>query len=259
MAESTPNQENTTRANIQQVRDADLRGLVAISLQIYMMRFASIAGVAALIGLPANVYFALYGFPVPQSAADVGAMLPRMLVTNLFNLLAVLAIAYIVELTIYAEQPSMNDAINHALVRWLPGVGTFLFSLAATFTGSLLFILPGVALSIFLFFDMYVVSLRDLSMVPALGYTFRLVQGRWWQTFGRVFFILLLVLIPTLFIGIPGAASGETVAPVILVMYDTLHDVIFAFAIVAYTLLFLNLDYRKHSHLLEDANGTAGA
>ncbi|TAK14156.1 MAG: hypothetical protein EPO32_02785 [Anaerolineae bacterium] len=254
-----PTQEKVTQANIHQVRDADLRGLMAISLQIYMTRFPLIAGVAVLINLPVNIYFTLYGPPQPQSLSESLAVYPYIVTASLFTLLAALAIAYVVELTIYAERPTMNEAINHALVHWLPAIGTFLLTLAVIFTGSLLFILPGLALSIYLFFDMYVVSLRDLALAPALRYSLRLVQGHWWQTVGRVLFVLFLVITPTLYIDFSMGVAGNRIGQPAAILYGTLQDVIYAFALVAFTLLFLNLDYRKHDRLLEEANGTAGA
>ncbi|MBI3158699.1 MAG: hypothetical protein HYZ26_03745 [Chloroflexi bacterium] len=253
-------QDKITQTNINQVRNADLRGLMAISLQIYLTRFPVIAGLAALVNLPVNMYFVFYGPPAPATPEETLAYYPYIIVSSLFTLLAVLAIAYVVELTIFAERPGINAAINHALTRWLPGIGTFLLALLAILSGSLLFILPGLALGIFFFFDVYVVSLRDFSLMGALNYSRTVVQGHWWQTLGRVLFVMFLVTAPSLFIAFSMGSAGPRIGQVGEILYDTLLDVIFAFALVAFTILFLNLDYRKNSPAaLEEADGSAGA
>jgi hypothetical protein len=259
MSHTTPMQEKITQTNIAQVRDAGLRGLMAISLQIYLTRFPIIAGVTALINLPVNMYFTLYGPPLPSTPEETLAYYPYVVASSLVTLLAVLAIAYVVELTIFAERPGLNDAINHALTRWLPAIGTFLLALLAILTGSLLFILPGLALGVFLFFDVYVVSLRDLSLGRALAYSLKVVQGHWWQTLGRVLFVIFLVTAPSLFISFSMGTAGAGIGKAGEIFYDTLLDVIFAFALVAFTILFLNLDYRKNQPAEAEADGSAGA
>lgn len=252
-------QDKITAANIAQVRQADLRGLMAISLQIYLMRFPVIAAIAALVNLPVNIYFTLYGPTVPDTPLGMLSYYPYLIVANLFSLLVLLAVAYIVELTIYAEQPGLNEAINHALIRWLPAVGTFLLTTLAVFSGLLVFVLPGIALSIYFFFDMHAVSLREMSLAEALRYSLDLVRGRWLQTLGRVLFVMFLVLTPSLFIQFSIVASGADLGATALILYDTLLDVISAFSLVAYTILFLNLDYGRQPEESEEADGTASA
>lgn len=251
-------QDKITTANMEQVRAANLRGLMAISLQIYLMRFPVIAGLVVLINLPVNIYLILYGPPLPTTTAESLAFMPYLLGSSLFTLLAVLGIAYIVELTIHAEQPGLNDAINHALLRWLPAIGTYLLSTAAILLGSMLFLLPGIILAVFFLFDVYIVSLRELSLGAALRYSRDLVAGHWWQMLGRVLFVMFLVTVPNLFINFSVTASGADLGQTTLIFYDTLLDVIFSFSLVAFTILFLNLEYRAQPNL-EESDGTAGA
>jgi hypothetical protein len=195
----------------------------------------------------------------------------------LYLLLAVLAVAYIVELTIHGEYPEINAVISHALTRWWAAIRAGMLKvsllmgvfLTATLIGSLLALLiggevgmalgiglsiliaavPALAIGLVFFFDMFAASLRDVGGREALAYSLRVGRKHWGRVLGALFSVLMLVSLPSIVFQFGLVALGAGRSSVGYILMLTFFTVVEAFAFVVYALVFLNLDYQ-----LEDQN-----
>jgi hypothetical protein len=113
---------------------------------------------------------------------------------------------------------------------------------ASPFSG-LLFALPFVIVFNYLGFVICAVVLRGYSAVPALGYSWRLVRGRWWYVLGMTF----LLYLPVIIIRIVGITAGRVFASYVnwgFVMGFTvfLMPLFQIYSTILFTLFFLNID-----------------
>jgi len=73
-------------------------------------------------------------------------------------------------------------------------------TLIFTFLGFSLLIIPGIIISIFLSFSLYVCLDEKRKGMDAIKRSWNLVKGSWWQIFGRI--LLLSILMNLVFLGI---------------------------------------------------------
>jgi hypothetical protein len=162
------------------------------------------------------------------------------LVEILMGIFSGLGIARIVDERLQGRSTSLRGALAHAFHRWRSGVWTGFLSSMITGVLLLAFIIPGIIWLGYYTFSTSVVSLRDRSGKSALDDSKALVKGRWWTVVGRI----AVIGVPTI---MAGAALGMTssFAPELRFLSFAswvISDALFAFASVATTVLFLNLE-----------------
>jgi len=81
--------------------------------------------------------------------------------------------------------------------------GTLMFSLFFMILGFLMFILPGIFLTITLLFLFAVVLYENVDYQLAFMRCLMMIKGRWWKTLGIVLFVNVIVIIFGLIIKIP--------------------------------------------------------
>ncbi len=240
-------------------------------LKLLLARFPLLFSITLLVQLP----FLVFQLIVPLlERVGVGAVM----LTSLASLLSLLILAPLSQAVIlyvvmreYVDRPAtMGEAFNLALTRFGPLLGTVILSGLLIFLGFLACFVPGIYLSIMWAFAAQVVVLEDRSGMDALRRSKALVTGHG----GRVFGVIFLVQIVTMFIGgfvvaginavlpsqetIPGAGGFPIVHTVnyanfvIAHLVQTLVNVLFgAYLAVCVTLLYLDLRIRKEGFDLE--------
>lgn len=101
--------------------------------------------------------------------------------------------------------------------------------IAGILVGStLFFLIPGIVLSIFLIFGLYVLVYEDTKGFGALYRSYELVRGAWWKVFGR---LMLLGIISAVWIIALSFFVGYT-AGLALVMWDINESMLFSAALM---------------------------
>jgi hypothetical protein len=190
--------------------------------------------------------------------------------------LVVLAIAFVVELTIHGEYPDLNGVISHAITHWWDGmrtglakfslflgiflgstlIGTVIAALLGSLIGGtaavvvgigfsvLIALVPLAVISVLFFFDINAASLRDVGGREALMYSLRISRGNWLSILGVIFAMLVLVNMPLWFFQFGLASLGVGAMPAAQVVAILLFNIVQSFATVVYALIFLHLDYK---------------
>ena len=83
-----------------------------------------------------------------------------------------------------------------------------ILSAAATLVGFLLFIIPGIIVSVYLSVTNFALILGKARGVEALTESFNLVKGRWWQVFWRTLVLIAIGVAASLAVGVLAAALG---------------------------------------------------
>lgn len=88
---------------------------------------------------------------------------------------------------------------------------SILYSILVT-VGTVLCIIPGIMIAVYLYFYMYVYIVEDRGVVDSLQRSYELVKGNWWVTFGYLivfgiisFILSLIFMIPSLFVTLGSA------------------------------------------------------
>ncbi len=100
------------------------------------------------------------------------------------------------------KDPGYGEVFAYFGQTW-PLVGTSLLTLIATYLGLALLILPGLFISIALFFTIPLVAAYDLGPVEAIVLSFKSVSRRWFTVFG-VLIMLSLILVAGAFLFLVG-------------------------------------------------------
>ena len=100
----------------------------------------------------------------------------------------------------------------------IPTLILFFFVTAATIIGTILFIIPGVILSIWLTFAIFVFILENKNIIEAIKRSYNLARGWSWAILGRLVFLLLIASIIA-FIGVI-PVTGFVVASILTVLFS---------------------------------------
>jgi hypothetical protein len=220
--------------------------ILGLALRVFATRPLFFIGIVVIVGLPINILSDKLGEGDDESMA---AMLRSLRTTawldTIFGVASSLGIAKMTAVVVQAESASSGEVVVHTLRRLLAGIGTrVMFAIACGFL-TCLFIIPGIAYAVFWSFHDPIVSLRGIGGTRALAYSKRLVTGRWWQVFGVLLAMGMLVL---LVMSVAAFASalvlefvGETFA--LNLVSSAVLDVILSVVTIGVTIYFLNLDY----------------
>lgn len=94
------------------------------------------------------------------------------------------------------QSVSYTQAFNWSAQNFLPLIWTSLLAGLATFFGFILFVVPGIIITIYLQFSVYAMATGTKYGLPALKQSYHDVKGRWWQVAKKLFmlgFWLLLI------------------------------------------------------------------
>ena len=126
------------------------------------------------------------------------------IIINFFMVLVVMLVhfAYLKE---YEQKPIVSITTQSIFQRvkdkLLPGIGATVIVYILTIVGFVLFVIPGIYVSVVGSLVLPILMMERISPVDAVGRAFRLITDKWWSTFG-----LLLVS------GIVGSLVGNVIA-----------------------------------------------
>lgn len=183
------------------------------SLKIYKKRFWIIVGVFILSIFSMLGYFgsgAIIGFLVflvlksNWNIFSIGivVLLGIAFVVGAFWLLNWIQAAYIVVIRDWEEKRGVRSSMKEARMFAWPLLGTTLLSWLLIFGGTLLFVIPGILLSIWFNYGIYAVVCEGKSGLLALHASRELFRGRFWQVVWRQIAVALPEIIVTIFISL---------------------------------------------------------
>lgn len=145
------------------------------------------------------------------------------------------------------EHPSVGAALRDGMsVLPVVLVAVLLYTLAV-FAGTVALIIPGIWLSVLLYFSAQAAVVDDARAGNALRRSRDLVKGHWWRTFGILLVLNLLAFVLALPLGVVtqiiGTAAGN--GPLFVLGTAIAQTVTLSFVALAGTLLFFDLRARK--------------
>src|SRR5690606_24071043 len=140
-----------------------------------------------LIGLPL-VVIAAAGMIMKDHPADItvlviGALLTFIALVVYFALL-IAALKVVGQTT---EQLDYKTAFAWVKRNFWAAATVYLLTSLVVWGGLILFIIPGIIVSIYLYFSIYALANEGVTGEQALLRSRSLVMGRWWTVFGKVF------------------------------------------------------------------------
>ena len=138
----------------------------------------------------ALIAMSLLGWAVQSSgdlALTVGATILLLVVLVLYLLTLIAALHIVVESP--ARRIPFNEAFGWAGKRLGSFVWVYLLTAFAVWGGLLLLVIPGIIVSLYIYFSQYVLAREGLRGLDALMRSRELVRGHWWALLGRLIVI----------------------------------------------------------------------
>jgi hypothetical protein len=135
------------------------------------------------------------------------------------------------------------NAIKLSAIKYIDVFAAIIYANLSIVIFSILFIIPGMILSVLLVFTMQAVVLRNLKQNIALTYSQRLIGGHWWRTLSYLLIIVLPVVILNLFLYID--PINLAINPLLNISIQILEQFLGIFTTTTLTILFLNLEGEK--------------
>ena len=181
--------------------------------------FASHAGLfvllSAAVAIPAEVIVEgigqsklTSGYDSSPSAADqiVPALVGVLVVSPIISAICIYALHAIAA----GQRPAAGEVFVAGFEAFTPLFAALVLAAAGVVLGFIAFILPGIFLLVRWYFVPQAVVIEGARGTGALSRSFRLVQGRWWRTFGLVALANVSILIPGLLLLVPFTALAES-------------------------------------------------
>ena len=221
--------------------------IVASGWDLYCLHLKRILLIFLVVYVPINI--GLSFIPAADWTETYGALGPRMHIaiiqlTEFFlGVLATMALAKLIEESLYGHTITWFQALRHAVSRWGAAILTGLLAMLIVFGLTLLLIVPGVIWVIYYSFFLFVVALRDLSGKPALDYSKALVKGQWWRVFGYLLVIQSLAVLAVIVVTVPFQVLPEH--RLLDILANTLADLVTPLFLTMVIVFFLNNDYLR--------------
>jgi hypothetical protein len=221
--------------------------VVASGWDLYCLHFKRILPIFLVVYIPINV--GLSFLPVADWTETYGVLGSRMYMgivqlTEFFiGTLATMALAKLMEESLYGHTITWLQALRHAVSRWGAIILTNVLAMLIVFGLTLLLIVPGVIWAVYYCFFLFVVALRGLSGKQALDYSKAMVNGQWWRVFGYLLAIQLLALLAAIVVTAPFGVLPEH--RLLDILSNTLSDIISPLFLTMMVVFFLNNDYLR--------------
>lgn len=210
-----------------------------------------------VIGLPISVLIEFLNMISPDSASGISSLSNVLSAT--IGLLMTIGIVLAVKNSLEGKSQSFGETLKDANSKWSKVLVTSLVSGLLLLLLTLLFIIPGIIFGIYWLLATYVVIQYGISDMKALSYSKKLVENKWWKTFGYAILMGILILVVVFVLGmILGLLDGLVMmsfnaVPLIgdlskffnSVILDTVIDISSAFYAVFAYVYFRNLDAIK--------------
>lgn len=218
--------------------------ILTLAWKIYKENFKTFSYITLAVYLPLNIILSLLPTTDQLSPEDPRSFLRLFeILEGLVGIIATLAIAYLVKARLESEHLDFKKALNRALERFLPALGTNILMGILLLLLFLLLIIPGVIFSVFWAFTTYVVAFKNLAFMKALNYSKSLVRGRWWRTFKISAVLTILGVVISFVLSLPAQSLPNNF--ITITFWKTVVDIVSAFFTVSYVIFYLNWDKTK--------------
>lgn len=225
-------------------KEYSVREILTLAWRIYKENFKAILYITLIVYIPLNFILSLLPTTDQISPGDPKSFLRLLeVLEGLLGIIATLAIAYLVKARSENESLNFKQALNKALERFLPALGTNILMGILLLLLFLLLIVPGVIFSVYWAFSTYVVAFKNLAFMKALNYSKSLVFGRWWRTLNISAILTILAIVISLVLSLPAQSLPNNF--ITTTFWKTVIDIISAYFTVAYVIFYLNWDKTK--------------
>ncbi len=219
------------------------------SWYVYKEKFMVILPIILIVYIPISIGLSFVNVEAlsleygPASALRIYNLISR-LTDGLIGVIAVAAIAQIIDNLAQSRTIGWADALSIGLTRWPAMIGTNILAGIILLGLTLLLILPGIIWGLYYSFIIYVVALRPASGKLALNYSKSLVEGQWWEVFGTLFAANILISLLGLVFVLPFMFLPQN--QVLDIIESILLYFLQGFQIVVMVVYFLNLENQKY-------------
>ena len=175
-----------------------------------------------------------------ESLEAIAALSPVILLLAAINIFMSLATAQ----AVITPSVGVKDAYGMALKKLLPYIWISIITAVAAFVGFILFIIPGIIVSVWFAFGLFVLLTEGKGGFAALMQSKEYVTGHWWAVFGRFLFLLLIALVVGFVVGLIGVAAGKTVE---IILQYVLNFFLIPFSMAYMYLIYTDLKAQKAS------------
>lgn len=236
--------------------------LLKLTWSIFLDNFAAFAVLALFLGL--IVVFAGSGGTAPMhenlspeeliKAKGMENFNVMRLIESLVGLLFSIAVYYIADAHIKGKKISPLKAMQDSAPYWLTAIVVSLIATVIIGVGTLLLIIPGVIVMVYLTFCVQAAVLRKQTIVESLKYSKKIVDGNWWHVLSITIAMGVLAILLSLLVNLPNTVFLSTMqnaginadaGMLGISLQAVLVSLITIFFQITELLLFLNLDYIK--------------
>jgi hypothetical protein len=249
-----------------QLRPLSVGEVLDASFKIVRQSFGTLAGCVLVVALPLNIINTLIASSTRDNAfnlkngttSDVstGTALAGVLLTTTLGLvlttLATAACFRAVSGVYLGEKPTVGGSLQFAAGRVLPLIVLALLYGLGLIPAFILLVIPGIWLSVAWSLSYPALLSEGLRPAEALGRSFKLVQGRWWATFGALLVMYVIVAVISAILGailggvLISSSDSEAVAAVFYTLVNTLSSLVTLPLLAAVlTVLYFDLRVRK--------------
>jgi hypothetical protein len=265
---TTPPPAGTSR-----LRPFNLNDLLSGAFEIYGKSAAQMFMIVALVVIPITIIgvtvarttlpsdvFLRHGVLETHKSATsgIGGSITRDLLNVLAPWLAAGALFHLQLDTYLGRAHTISDSLAYFGHRALQLIALGIMVLLTVVIGLIAFIVPGIWLGVGVSIAAPVLMLEGKTWFDAMTRSIRLVQGRWWATFGRLIVAYVIVGIWSGIIDAIGGAIGKGLSSVTLfeivlgVTNAVAFIIILPFSSAVINLMYLDLRVRKEG--LSDAD-----
>jgi len=183
--------------------------------QVSFKRFATMTSIGVLGTLPLYVLSLVFKFSSKNLSGPLTMILFLLLIV--FTLVSI----YIVirsEIGVYLlMKVESTETVKSIFAKtqplFWPYFGLSLLVGIIVMLWTLLFIVPGIIMGIFYMFSIYAFLFAEQRGKQAMKFSKQLVQGYWWAVFGRLCFLILIIIIFSALLGTPNVYFEKDTLP----------------------------------------------
>lgn len=232
----------------------EIEEIISISWAFYKRHFWSLALITLIAVIP-SIYITLAtdtekilsasldftntnkSFPV----IDIN-VLKIVLFSILISTFTFLAKLIFINDTLFSEGNKVGESLLKALNKFVPYFVTMLIFVIGIVTGTVLFIIPGIAFGVYFGFSTFALALKNKTIFESFTYSLDIVSGRWLKC---AFYFLVLVLL-NFALALPLSLLIVSFHNnIILVIANTFSALITNFIEIAIVVFFINFDDTK--------------
>ena len=159
--------------------------------------------------------------------------------------IGILGVVHLVVGTHRGTRLSIGEAFGRAFGSYGSALWAQFLYKSAYILGTLLLVVPGIAVGVYWFFALQVIVIHEKSGWSALKHSYCMVKGRWWPFLGRLAALYVLMIVGIIVLSVPGVFMPETYLLNLLTWIPI--DLLLAFFIVCFTELWLLSEPREET------------